>query len=298
MPLAPPIDAIQQPAVGIYGLPVGASAGAMVLLTAAQIRAIAEAGTSSFDGAYSSLSGVPSTFAPSSHTHGNITNAGAIGSTTGLPIITTASGVLTAGSFGATAGTFAAGDDSRITGALSSATAATTYQPLDSDLTAIAALTPTNDDFVQRKAGVWANRTVAQVKTDLSLTGTNSGDQDLSSYATTASVVAGYQPLENRLTAITNMEAINYGLMQFRFGALLVRSIPQIKIDLGLDGYNTGDQDLTSYLTSATAASTYATIAAGQPVSGTVGQVLTKNSGTNQIICTVRLSRTTQGPGR
>jgi len=130
MPLAPPIDAIQQPAVGIYGLPVGASAGAMVLLTASQIRAISGAGTSSFDGAYGSLSGVPSTFAPSSHAHGNITNAGAIGSTTDLPIITTASGVLTAGSFGTTAGTFAAGNDSRITGALSEATAATTYLPL------------------------------------------------------------------------------------------------------------------------------------------------------------------------
>ena len=38
---------------------------------------------------------------------------------------------------------------------------------------------------------------------------------------------------------------------------------------------------LSGYLTSATAASTYAVIAAGQPTSGTVGQVLTKNSGTN-----------------
>jgi hypothetical protein len=38
---------------------------------------------------------------------------------------------------------------------------------------------------------------------------------------------------------------------------------------------------MSSYLTSATAASTYAVIAAGQPASGTVGQVLTKNSGTN-----------------
>ena len=44
---------------------------------------------------------------------------------------------------GTTAGTVAAGDDSRITGALSAATAATTYQPLDSDLTSIAALTTT-----------------------------------------------------------------------------------------------------------------------------------------------------------
>jgi len=36
-----------------------------------------------------------------------------------------------------------------------------------------------NDDFMQRKAGAWANRTVAQVKTDLGLTGTNSGDQTI-----------------------------------------------------------------------------------------------------------------------
>lgn len=48
---------------------------------------------------------------------------------------------------------------------------------LDTDLTTIAALTPSNDDFLQRKAGAWANRTVSQVKTDLGLTGTNSGDQ-------------------------------------------------------------------------------------------------------------------------
>lgn len=42
-------------------------------------------------------------------------------------------------------------------------------QPLDSDLTAIAAIAPANDDFIQRKAGAWTNRTVAQVKTDLAI---------------------------------------------------------------------------------------------------------------------------------
>lgn len=46
---------------------------------------------------------------------------------------------------------------------------ATDYQPLDSDLTALAALTPTNDDILQRKAGAWSNRTPAQVKTDMVL---------------------------------------------------------------------------------------------------------------------------------
>lgn len=50
-------------------------------------------------------------------------------------------------------------------------------QPLDADLTTIAGLTATTDNFLQAKAGAWASRTVAQVKTDLGLSGTNSGDQ-------------------------------------------------------------------------------------------------------------------------
>ena len=40
-------------------------------------------------------------------------------------------------------------------------------QDLDSDLTAIAALSPSNDDVIQRKAGAWTNRTIAQLSTDL-----------------------------------------------------------------------------------------------------------------------------------
>lgn len=42
-------------------------------------------------------------------------------------------------------------------------------QPLDTDLTTIAGLTPSNDDFMQRKSNAWANRTVAQVKVDLAI---------------------------------------------------------------------------------------------------------------------------------
>lgn len=48
--------------------------------------------------------------AAATHSHGNITNAGAIGSTSGLPVITTTSGVLTVGAFGTSAGTFAEGN--------------------------------------------------------------------------------------------------------------------------------------------------------------------------------------------
>lgn len=48
-------------------------------------------------------------------------------------------------------------------------------QPLDSDLTAIAGLSPANDDLIQRKSGTWTNRTPAQFKTDLSLTKSDVG---------------------------------------------------------------------------------------------------------------------------
>jgi len=55
-----------------------------------------------------------SEYAASSHPHGNITNAGYIGTTATLPVITGTGGILQAGSFGTSAGTFAQGNDSRI----------------------------------------------------------------------------------------------------------------------------------------------------------------------------------------
>jgi hypothetical protein len=48
-------------------------------------------------------------------------------------------------------------------------------QDADADLTAIAGLSPSNDDVLQRKAGAWTNRTPAQLKTDLALTKTDVG---------------------------------------------------------------------------------------------------------------------------
>lgn len=57
-----------------------------------------------------------------------------------------------------------------ITGTLSNQTdlqtALDAKQTLDADLTAIAGLSPANDDIIQRKAGAWTNRTMAQLLTD------------------------------------------------------------------------------------------------------------------------------------
>ncbi|GAB4001459.1 hypothetical protein GCM10028807_57650 [Spirosoma daeguense] len=52
-------------------------------------------------------------------------------------------------------------------------------QPLNSNLTTIGGLAPSNDDFLQRKAGAWTFRTLTQVKNDLNLVGTNTGDQTI-----------------------------------------------------------------------------------------------------------------------
>ena len=44
-------------------------------------------------------------------------------------------------------------------------------QDSDSDLTAIAALTPANNDFLQRKSGAWTNRTPTQAQADIAAVG-------------------------------------------------------------------------------------------------------------------------------
>lgn len=72
--------------------------------------------------------------------------------------------------------TFAAADANAVAEQVNTNTTDITgKQAADTDLTAIAALTPTNDDVLQRKAGAWTNRTPAQLKTDLALTASDVG---------------------------------------------------------------------------------------------------------------------------
>ena len=67
---------------------------------------------------------------PTSHAHGNITNAGLVGSTAGLPLKTGTGGIVEAGAFGTGAGQFSEGNHDH----------AGVYQPIDTQLTALAAL--------------------------------------------------------------------------------------------------------------------------------------------------------------
>lgn len=98
-------------------------------------------------------------------------------------------------------------------------------------------------------AGIVGQETAAQVKTRLNLTGTNSGDQDLSSYATTAAVAAGYQPLDSDLTAIAALTTTSFGRALLALadaaalrtaaavGTMSTKSTYQIKV--ALSGYDT-----------------------------------------------------------
>lgn len=128
-------------------------------------------------------------------------------------------------------------------------------QPLDSDLTAIAAIAPADDDFIQRKSGIWVNRTVAQVVTDLLATGsfastppdattTVKGIVELATSAETitgtdtvraitpAGGAAAYQPLDSDLTAIAALATANDGIMQRKAGAWTGRTLAQVSYDL------------------------------------------------------------------
>lgn len=94
-----------------------------------------------------------------------------------------------------------------------------------------------------------AQESASQVKTRLNLTGTNSGDQDLSSYATTAAVAAGYQPLDSDLTAIAALTTTSFGRALLALadaaalrtaaavGTMSTKSTYQIKV--ALSGYDT-----------------------------------------------------------
>ena len=75
--------------------------------------------------------------------------------------------------------------------------------------------------------------------------GTNTGDQDLSAYATTAAVSAGYQPLNGNLTTIAGLAATSDNFLQAKAGAWASRTVAQVKADLGLTGTNSGDQTIT-----------------------------------------------------
>ena len=108
-----------------------------------------------------------------------------------------------------------------------------TRQPLDSDLTAIAALAPANDTVIQRKAGAWVASTPATVKTDLALV---KGDVALGNVDNTSDV---NKPVSTAQAAADSLRVLKTG--DAMSGVLQVSaSIEQIQL-ARTDGSNAPD---------------------------------------------------------
>lgn len=121
-------------------------------------------------------------------------------------------------------------------------------QPLDSDLTTIAGLTPSNDDIIQRKAGVWTNRTMAQLATDLAsgirstvLTGLSTASS--AAVAATDTILEAFgklQAFNNLFTTVglaiarlTNPSAVTF-LRMNADNTATARTASEMRTDLGL----------------------------------------------------------------
>ena len=90
-------------------------------------------------------------------------------------------------------------------GAASSASLAG-YQPLDADLTSLAAASATNQWYYRSAANIWNPVTVG---TNLTFSGGTLTGPDLSAYLTTTAAAAAYQPLDADLTSLAAAAATN-----------------------------------------------------------------------------------------
>jgi hypothetical protein len=103
---------------------------------------------------------------PLSHAHGNLSNEGAIGTASGLPIITTTSGVLTTGTFGTTPGSFCQGSDARLSDARTPAAHKATHATGGSDALTPSAIgaAPTNSPTFTGNVGIGAASTGSKLE--------------------------------------------------------------------------------------------------------------------------------------
>lgn len=246
--------------------------------------------TDNGDGSFSVATGAGGGGDVSSNTVTSVDNEVALFSGTGGKTIKRAS--LNATVVKSTAGVLSAATAD--TDYLVPATAAATYQPLDSDLTTIAGLTATTDNFIQSKGSAWASRTVAQVKTDLSLSGTNTGDQTITltggvtgsgtgSFAATVVTNAnltGEATSVGNATTLTNSAVIGKVLTGYTSGAGTVASTDTILQAIQkLNGNDATNANLTGDVTSIGNASTVVRIN-GTSLAGLATGLLKNTTGT------------------
>lgn len=125
----------------------------------------------------------------------------------------------------------ALGDDASFAATMTTALGG--KQPLAGALTAIVALTPANDDIIQRKSGTWINRTMPQLKTDLVLVKGDIGLGNVDNVADASKPVSTAQAAADALR-ILDPSGANDDFLQRKAGAWANRTVAQVKTDLGL----------------------------------------------------------------
>lgn len=160
----------------------------------------------------------------------------------------------------------------------------TNIQAYDGDLAAIAAIAPSNDDVIQRKAGAWTNRTMAQVKTDLVLVKADVGlgNVDNTSDATKDAAVATLtnktltSPVINSPTGIIKGDVGLGNVDNTSDANKPVSTATQTALDLkqNLDATLTA---LAAYNTNGILTQTAADTFAGRTITGTANQITVSN---------------------
>jgi hypothetical protein len=214
--------------------------------------------------------------------------------------------------YGSTGTTSAAGNDARLSDARTPTAHASTHavaggdpvtlvesqvtgltadlaarQPLDSDLTAIAALDASTAGSIASDGAGWIKKTYAQFKTALGLVKADVGlgnvdnTADASKTFTESQItglvsdLAAKQPLDSDLTTIASLTATTDGIMQAKASAWSVRTPAQVKTDLVLTKGDVGlgnvdnTADSAKTLTEAQITNLVADLAAKVPIAST-----------------------------
>jgi hypothetical protein len=102
-------------------------------------------------------------------------------------------------------------------------------QAADSDLTAIAGLTATTDNFLQAKSSAWASRTPAQVAADLA-----------------SPLSSSLQPIDSDLTAIAALDSSTAGALATDGSGWIRKTYAQLKTALSLTSSDVGLGNVTN----------------------------------------------------